>query len=258
MMDSNGNGKIDQEEIDRMPSFVRDMMRSRGQELTVGMSLDEIRNNMQQGFNGQNGNGDPNNPRDANATPVLTPYKMKPRKPLTVSLPPAYSEVDSDFDGQLGLYEWMMTRRADLDQFDTMDTDHDGYLIPEELQAAEAEVNSASDNAVASVQRKKLTIIGAPPAASRNDRDRNRGNGDGNNDNGFNRGGRGGGGEAAMAPQYFSRLDSDQNGTVDANEWQQIQRVRGMFEQAGIPVTDMNLDQFTQNMSKLSGSSGGR
>lgn len=260
MMDSNGNGTIDQDEIDRMPSFVRDMMRARGQELKAGMSLDDMRNNMQRGFNGEDGRSgdrDPYDARNANRTPVLTPYKMKPKKPLTLTLPPAYSEVDTDFDGQLGLHEWMMTRRADLEQFDAMDTDHDGYLIPEELEEAESAANAASNNAVASVERKKLTIVGAPAPANRNDRDGNRENGQGDNDNGSNRGGRGGG-EAAMAPQYFSRLDSDQNGTVDSNEWQQSQRVRGMFEQAGIPITDMNLDQFTANMTKLSDNSGRR
>ena len=261
MMDSTGNGTIDQDEIDRMPSFVRDMMRSRGQELKAGMSLDDMRNNMQRGFNGEegrSGNGDQNDPRNGNRTPALTPYKMKPKKPLTLTLPPAYSEVDTDFDGQLGLHEWMMTRRADLEQFDAMDTDHDGYLIPEELEAAESAANAASNNAVASVERKKLTIIGVPAPANQNDRDRNRDNGNRDNDNGSNRWGRGGGSEVALAPQYFERLDSDRNGTVDTNEWQQSQRVRGMFEQAGIPITDMNLDQFTANMTKLSDSSGRR
>ena len=29
-MDSNGNGKIDQDEIDRIPSFIRDRMKERG------------------------------------------------------------------------------------------------------------------------------------------------------------------------------------------------------------------------------------
>jgi hypothetical protein len=63
-----------------------------------------------------------------------------------------------------------------------------------------------------------------------------------------------------MAPQYFTRLDTDGNGTIDTNEWQQSRRVRGMFEQAGIPIGNMNLQQFTQNLEKASGaqSGGGR
>lgn len=50
MMDANQNGKLDQEELDRMPSFVRDMMAGRGIQLKAGMSLDDMRNSMQRFF----------------------------------------------------------------------------------------------------------------------------------------------------------------------------------------------------------------
>jgi hypothetical protein len=61
-----------------------------------------------------------------------------------------------------------------------------------------------------------------------------------------------------MAPQYFSRLDTDGNGTIDTNEWQQSRRVRGMFEQAGIQIGNMNLQQFTANLEKATaGQQGG-
>ena len=52
MMDRNGNGKLDQEEIDRMPSFVRDMMKSRGVDLRAGVSLDSLRSGMSSGSSG--------------------------------------------------------------------------------------------------------------------------------------------------------------------------------------------------------------
>ncbi len=113
MMDSNGNGKVDQEEIDRMPSFVRDMMKARGVELKAGMSLDDMRKQLSQRFHSQGGNGQNGQPTDPNrngatGAVVLTPYKMKPKKPLTITLPPAYSEVDTDFDGQIAMHEWML------------------------------------------------------------------------------------------------------------------------------------------------------
>ena len=108
MMDTNGNGVIDQEEIDRMPSFVRDMMQSRGLVLKAGMTVDEMRS----GFSRSTGSsGSPNDPNkgnnsnnnsdngSGNAPVVLKPYKMKPKPSLIQTLPPAYSEVDVDFDG---------------------------------------------------------------------------------------------------------------------------------------------------------------
>lgn len=194
---------------------------------------------------------------------------MKPKKPVTLALPPAYAEVDTDFDGQLGMHEWMMTRRADLELFDQMDVDFDGFLTPEELQAAEA---AAGGQEVAAAEgRQRLTIVNATPA--RKPRDNGQQAPGGNpQDQGRDRGDRGGspspwggwggggsgGSEVAMAPQYFSRLDTDGNGTVDTNEWQQSRRVRGMFEQAGIQIGNMNLQQFTQNLEKATaGQQGG-
>jgi len=266
MMDSNGNGKIDQEEIDRMPSFVRDMMKARGQELKAGMSLDDMRNSFRAGFNGGSPGqpGDPNgnqNPGNATAKKVLTPYKMKPRQPLTLTLPPAYSEVDTDFDGQIGMYEWMMTRRTDLDRFDVMDTDHDGYLIPEELQAADTA--AANQTAVVSTETKRLVIVSATPTKVSGKQDRGQDPGQnnvpGNNQN-DNRGSSpwGGGDPNTMATLSFDRLDANRDGFVDPEEWQQSRRVRGMFEQAGIRLDKMSREQFTKNFLKVSATSGGR
>lgn len=264
-MDSNGNGKIDQEEIDRMPSFVRDMMKARGQELKAGMSLDDMRNSFRNGFGGgppgQAGSpGGNQNSNDAVAKKVLTPYKMKPKKPAALTLPPAYSEDDTDFDGQIGMYEWMMTRRDNLDHFDVMDTDHDGYLIPEELQAAETV--AANQAAVASTEKKKLIIVSATPTkaqgnqkAGQNNDPNNRQNNDPNSGRGF--GPWGGGDPSTMATQSFDRLDSNRDGFVDTDEWQQSRRVRGMFEGAGIQLDKMSREQFTQSFLKLSANSGG-
>ena len=269
MMDTNGNGMIDQEELDRMPSFVRDMMKSRGVELKPGMSVDDMRNSMRAGFSGGgDNNGAPNNPGNggnnnsntANTKPVLKPYKMKEKPSLIEALPPAYSEVDTDFDGQLGLDEWMLARRVALEQFDEFDTDHDGFLIPEELKAAEA---AATDTNVAmAVRTEKLQIVSAKPTvrpgrqASGNDSSQDQNNG------GSNRwGGWGGGDVAEQAKSYFPRLDTNQDGTIDTDEFQQSRRTRTMFEQAGIQPQNMNLEQFTRNMQKATEatqSNGGR
>jgi hypothetical protein len=268
MMDSNGNGRIDQEELDRMPSFVRDMMKARGIELKPGMSLDDMRSSFRSGFGGgpPGSPQNPGQPQENNKPKTLTPYRMKPKKPMTVELPPAYAEVDTDFDGQLGMHEWMMTRRADLDQFESMDLDFDGFLTPEELQVAEAAA-AAGQNVASTDERKRLTIVTGTPARPKNTRgDDGRGDRGGDQQRSDNRspwGGGGGspwggqpGGEAAMAPSYFSRLDQNQDGRIDPTEWQQSRRVRGMFEQAGIKLDAMDLPTFTKNLERASAAAG--
>ena len=266
MMDSNGNGKVDQEEIDRMPSFVRDMMKARGVELKAGMSLDDMRNSFRSSFNpGNNGQpgGQPNDPnRNGGSGGVaLTPYKMKPKKPLTITLPPAYSEVDTDFDGQIAMHEWMLTRRVDLEKFDSMDIDSDGYLIPEELAIAEAA--AADQTAVASTTRKRLLIVNATPskakATSNNGQPANGqpGTTPPNGPDGNSRSGWGGGDPASMASESFRRLDGNGDSFIDTNEWQGSRRTRGMFEQAGIRLERMSLEQFSQHYVRLM-SNGGR
>ena len=266
MMDSNGNGKVDQEEIDRMPSFVRDMMKARGVELKAGMSLDDMRNsfrsNFSQGSNGQNGQPNDPNRNSGTGAVVLTPYKMKPKKPLTITLPPAYSEVDTDFDGQIAMHEWMLTRRVDLEQFDSMDIDSDGYLIPEELAMADAA--AASQPEVASTAKKRLLIVNATPTRTKATSNNGQpGNGPPGStpqnpqDNG-NRGGWGGGDPAAMASESFRRLDGNGDGFIDTEEWQNSRRTRGMFEQAGIRLEKMSLEQFSQHYVRLMSNGGGR
>ena len=267
MMDTNGNGMIDQEELDRMPSFVRDMMKSRGIELKPGMSVDDMRNSFRTGFSGGGdpngapnspGNGGNNNSSTANTKPVLKPYKMKEKPSLIEALPPAYSEVDTDFDGQLGLDEWMLARRVALEQFDEFDTDHDGFLIPEELKAAEA---AATDTNVAmAVRKEKLQIVSAKPTVRSGRQPSGNDAGQDQNNGGFNRWG-GGGDTTELAKSYFPRLDTNQDGTIDIDEFQQSRRTRGMFEQAGIPPQNMTLEQFTKNMQKATEatqSNGGR
>lgn len=262
MMDTNGNGVIDQDEIDRMPSFVRDMMQSRGVTLKAGMTVDEMRSGFSRSTGSSGPPNDPNNTNNnsgnngGNAKVVVKPYRMKPKPPIIQVLPPAYSEVDVDFDGQLGLDEWMLARRTELYQFDEMDTDHDGFLIPEELKAAEVAANGS--NAAMAVRTAKLTIVSATPKAQASSPSN-----ENSNDGRSSRWSGGGSSEDVkeQARQYFPRLDTNQDGFIDTDEFQQSRRVRGMFEQAGIPPGKMSLEQFTQNLEKATAatqSRGGR
>lgn len=267
MLDTNGNGTIDQEELDRMPSFFRDMMATRGIELKAGMTVDDMRDTMRASFSRSRDTNDSQNNRQDGSTgnpnavpvkPVLKPYVMKPKPALIETLPPAYSEVDTDFDGQLGLDEWMLARRADLDQFDEFDTDHDGFLIPAELKAAE--VAATGSNVAMSVRTEKLTIVSAKPEIGPGSSGKTGTSGPERGNGGSRWTGRVGD-VAEQAKSYIQRLDQNQDGVIDTDELQGSRRVRGMFEQAGIPLEQMSAEQFAENFriaSEASPSNGGR
>ncbi|MCP4783868.1 MAG: hypothetical protein GY903_21130 [Fuerstiella sp.] len=88
------------------------------------------------------------------------------RKPdserLTVDLPPRYEELDIDFDGQIGLHEWIVARRQDLAIFDAIDGDSDGLLTPRELRDFDSTVADAGQKSAPSrtYARPRLQIIG--------------------------------------------------------------------------------------------------
>jgi hypothetical protein len=227
--------------------------------------MDDMRNgfrsSMSGGAPGQPGQqSQPGQPSQQNnngsTSKVLTPYKMKPKEKLTVTLPQSFTEFDTDYDGQIGLDEWLLTRRIDLDQFDVIDTDFDGILIPEELIEYESG-KTAQQVAAASPQGKLRIVTGVPTRAkSTPNQPGAPGNPGDPNGRGGNPWGGGGGSEVAMAPQYFERLDGNRDGYIDPDEWQQSRRVRGMFEQAGIKLERMSLQQFTDSLAKVTSNAG--
>lgn len=256
MMDRNRNGRLDQEEIDQMPSFVRDMMRSRGVELKAGQSLDDLRNSMRSGFSrGDNGNpSDPNSQQSGNRgrEVQLKPYRQKQPERITVDLPPKYSEIDSDFDGQLAFHEWLASRRNDIEQFDAIDRDQDGFLTPQELLDHEqGSAQESGSSVLTAVQKDRLVIVDSRAAARRDSR------GSSSGDDRSRRDDRSSGSEAdATAQRYFGAMDRNQNGRIDMDEWESSRRLRPMFEQAGIRITEMSMDEFSRNYARAAG--GGR
>jgi hypothetical protein len=146
-----------------------------------------------------------------------------------------------------------------------MDIDFDGFLTPEELQAAETAA-AAGQNVASTDERKRLTIVTGTPARAKNsrgdDKRSDRGDDQQRSENRSPWGGGGSpwggqpGGEAAMAQSYFSRLDQNQDGRIDTTEWEQSRRVRGMFEQAGIRIESMDLGTFTKNLERATAASG--
>jgi Ca2+-binding EF-hand superfamily protein len=175
-LDQNGDGRIDQNELNKIPEGFRQAMQSRGINLKPGLSVEEFSNSMRQQFERSRGEGGrsveerrpesrPDERSAGNRSQYRPPAPFRPRQKerLTVDLPPKYSELDTDYDGQVGLYEWITARRESLHQFDDIDIDLDGVLTPRELMLYD-DVSASGSPAPTSFKRNRMTIIGGPLA----------------------------------------------------------------------------------------------
>jgi hypothetical protein len=124
----------------------------------------------------------------ANRSTPPPAFKPRDRERITVDLPENYAEVDSDLDGQIGLYEWIVARRNDLELFDEIDGNADGLLTPRELSAWDKLKDDAGKTSLTVTKRERLLIVAgtAKPATAKptdrrdgrrsvSDDDRNRG-----------------------------------------------------------------------------------
>ena len=162
---------------------------------------------------------------------------------MTVDLPPAYTDLDTDFDGQVGLYEWIVARRNELDLFESIDGDADGILTPREFIVHD-ELGSDGDAILTSFKEKyerpRVTIVGGPMATSS--------------------------GKGSTKTKYLSEevkerhagfatkmafpyIDQNKDGKITVEEMkrdEKTRRVIGMFEKANIKVETMTQQEFTQ------------
>lgn len=180
-LDQNGDGRIDQNELSQMPEGFRNAMESRGIKLQAGLTVEEFGSSLRQQFErrrmeegGSSSIGiRPLDRREESPTANRSeykppsPFRQREKERVTVDLPPKYSEFDTDFDGQIGLYEWITTRRDDLHLFDEIDMNLDGILTPRELELYD-EVSVSGEPKLASYQEKykrpRVTIVGGPAA----------------------------------------------------------------------------------------------
>ena len=246
MMDRNRNGRIDQEEIDRIPDFVRDRLKERGWNLTAGQSVDEYRKQFRQRMEqmreerNRRENGDATDPQANRSTPP-TAFRPRDKARITKDLPKKYSEIDSDLDGQIGLYEWVVSRRSDLELFDDIDRDTDGLLTPNELIAWEEQSDEAGKTVLTANERKRLVIVGGSTTSASSSGGETQGGrfGDRTKKEVIERGQR-----------SFGWIDRDADGRVSAEELGNSRRTRSMFQNAGIELTDMSQEQFQKNYMK--------
>ena len=184
---------------------------------------------------GRDGRGDNrgNTSPGGSPTPAPTPgtggnssTSKKGRTRISPLLPDAYKDLDSDYDGQIALYEWRKGKRGTISQFVQNDFDGDGFLIAKELAKAVATtipVTPAAPGAgPATVTATATPMAPAAPVAVSAD-------------------------AAAKALRAFELLDNDKSGTVLGPEWDKSTRLKPMFEKGGVnlaqPLTQV---AFTQ------------
>jgi hypothetical protein len=189
-LDRNQDGRIDGDEIQRMPGPIRDGMKNAGIDLSRGISQDEFTRQMPRmmeemrrrreeggGFGGRppggEGGGDGRGPSDnrrpddrrrdsgSRGQPPAKPtrWKPKPRERVTFDLDETWRASDFNGDGQIGLYEW---DRAKLSEFLRLDTNHDGLLTPREISFATDASPAPTSAAVATPVRGPTGIASRP------------------------------------------------------------------------------------------------
>ena len=256
-LDRDGNGIIDRDEIDQLSDRAREFMESRGIQLRPGMSADEVGNQFRESFSRGRG-GDPgsgeNDSRDSNRTAYQPAQPFRPRKKerVTTDLPPKYSELDHDFDGQIGLYEWMLAKRSELEEFDEIDIDQDGLLTPVELQFYDeviaGKVESMLTKMLYDPRDSRLVIVGGPSATAGSpgsDQKSGGSAGDVSQD------------QIERAKRMVNFVDRDQDGMVSVDEIEGNRFVERMFTAAGIQIKDMSADEFAQAFARARAASGG-
>ena len=255
-LDVDQNGIITANEIERMPSFVRDSWQQQGLDFNRGVRVEDLQQSTQRGMEdmrrqreeggrgrdfersdrpefippqdmGQGGNPGEGRGGSATPTPASSSTAKKPRTRVSPLLPETYKTLDTDFDGQIALYEWRKGKRGTMSQFSQYDIDGDGFLIPKELAKTVAATPAAAAAAPGTTPPSNTTAPVAPavppaPVAVSVD-------------------------AALKAGRMFEILDQDKSQTVVGSEWDKSSRLKPLFVKGGVDLSKpLSKDDFTQ------------
>lgn len=156
------------------------------------------------------------------------PPKRKPQPRITVDLPTKFSEVDTNGDGQIGLYEW---DRAKYKEFFAMDRNQDGFLTPRELTATTVAAAPAPRSRSTGREPSPRTPAQASPPSVSGSMTPEKFDPESS--------------DGRRASFVFRSLDRDKDGTLTSEEWERSQGTRRDFERANVkPRLPAKLEEF--------------
>lgn len=284
-LDRNRDGRLDQDEIRRMPSSFRESFERREIRLDRGISRDQFVREMPRMMEDmrrrreseRNSSNDDrrreyerrrteNRSRDdsrRSSQPRTEFYTARKSEPLTVDLPSRFEDGDTDQDGQIGYYEWRKWKPDAKAEFKLRDQNDDGFLTPRELlrplpalpettQVAATSSNGSSASGSSNGDRGGRSFRG------RGDRSGPRGPGGPSSTSKTS-----GDSSSSAADQkltgrakfMFKSTDSDKDGQITEEEWGKSRLIKPKFEEAGIDMSQpMNESQFVTAYLKAFGS----
>lgn len=218
-LDKDGDGKLNGEEIEGA-GFFRGMLERAG--IQEGASRDDFTRGFEQ-YRSERERGEDGGGRERDSRSATKYYVPAKKERVTVDLPDDYLDRDVDGDGQIGLYEWREWDRGSVDEFFAYDRNGDGFLTPKEVAAGPGE-RPADDG------DSRNAVAGRGPVPQPTDE------------------GGGDDAEAEKGRRFFGLVDADHDGTATPEELSKLNKLRPMFEKAGVRLDqEMTQAQFVSN-----------